>query len=364
MSGPPFPGERTLSGSGTSEADLDATELTARELRDAALLQTPWLRSFLAVADQGGFGAATTVLSLSQSRVSAHIAALERALGVTLFDRKARPIRTTGAGERFRGYAVNALLELQRGVESARSTLDDVVAHVSIGSYPCVSSTYLPSVLRELTSHHPGITIELREGTASTLETMLASGTIDLAFLPVLPHMRGARLCHRTIWREDVVAVMREDAPLARRATVGISDLRNLPLIGMPGGGEEEGGGFDLRNTLGDAVKRADIAYLTDQPATLVALVRSAFGIGVINRLALQNATAEGLAVRTIDSPTARRDVALFWPRRRAGDAVVRAFLDAQERAQLPPCVRAVPGRPAPPAIPTVRGGSPELAAR
>jgi LysR family carnitine catabolism transcriptional activator len=67
------------------------------------LLQTAWLRSFLAVADKGGFGAATLPLRLSQSRVSAHIAALEHALGVTLFDRKARPICTTAAGELFRG---------------------------------------------------------------------------------------------------------------------------------------------------------------------------------------------------------------------------------------------------------------------
>ena len=118
-------------------------------------LQTAWLRSFLAVADKGGFGAATLALHLSQSRVSAHIAALEHALGVTLFDRKARPICTTEAGELFRGHAMTALLELQRGVEAARSTLDNLVAHVTIGSYPSVSSTYLPAVLRELQAQTP-----------------------------------------------------------------------------------------------------------------------------------------------------------------------------------------------------------------
>jgi LysR family carnitine catabolism transcriptional activator len=69
---------------------------------------------------------------------------------------------------------------------------------------------------------------------------------------------------------------------------------------------------------------------------------RAAFGIGVINRLALQTTSTEGLTIRTIDSPTAHRDVALFWLRRRADSAVVKAFLDAQAQAPLPPGVLAI----------------------
>ncbi|MFG2039687.1 LysR family transcriptional regulator [Dactylosporangium sp. NPDC048998] len=319
--------------------DLDPVALTQRDPRDAMSLQTAWLRSFLAVADKGGFGAATLALHLSQSRVSAHIAALEHALGVSLFDRKARPICTTAAGELFRGHAMAAMLELQRGIEAVRSTLDNVVAHVTIGSYPSVSSTYLPAVLQELQAKHPGVTVELHEGTAATLEEMVAGGTVDLAFRPLLPKMRETTLCHRTIWREDIVVVMRENDPLAQRASVSVEDVLARPLIGNPAGSEEDGGGFDVRNTLGEAAARANIVYLTDQPTTLVALVRAAFGIGVINRLALQTTSTEGLTVRTIDSPTAHRNVALFWMRRRADSAVVKAFLDAQERAPLPPGV-------------------------
>jgi DNA-binding transcriptional LysR family regulator len=306
-------------------------------------LQTAWLRSFLAVADKGGFGAATSALHLSQSRVSAHIAALEHALGVTLFDRKSRPTRTTEAGEIFREHAVKALAELQRGVDVARSTLDNLVAHVSIASYPSVSSAYLPGVLRQLKKKHPAVVVELHEGTAASLEELVTNGTADLAFRPLLPKMRDATLRHRTIWREDIVAVMRESDPCAENASVSIEQIVARPLIGNPSGTLADGGGFDLRNALGEAAARADIAYLTDQPATLVALVRSAFGIGIINRLALETTSIDGLAVRAIDSTTAHRDVALFWARRRGESAVVRAVLDAQERAELPAGVQPTP---------------------
>src|ERR1700750_2584910 len=103
-------------------------------------VQTTWLLSFLAVADRGGFSAATVPLHLSQSRVSAHIAALERALGAVLFDRRARPTRITPAGEQFRAHALAAMEELRRGAEAARISLDNVATHVRIGSYPSVSA--------------------------------------------------------------------------------------------------------------------------------------------------------------------------------------------------------------------------------
>jgi DNA-binding transcriptional LysR family regulator len=339
MTGPAYGHDPVFPPSGQFDDGLDPVDLVPGDPRGAMSLQTAWLKSFLAVADCGGFGAATLGLHLSQSRVSAHIAALEHVLGVTLFDRKARPICTTEAGELFRGHALTALLELQRGVEAARRTRDNLVAHVTIGSYPSVSSTYLPAVLQELQARHPGVTVGLCEGNAATLEEMVAKGTVDLAFRPLLPKMRETTLCHRTIWREDIVAVMRENDPLAEKTSVSIDDILSRPLIGNPAGSEEDGGGFDLRNSLSEAAGRANIAYLTDQPATLVALVRAAFGIGVINRLALHTTSTEGLTIRTIDSPTAQRNVALFWLRRRGDSAVVRAFLDAQQRATLPPGV-------------------------
>jgi DNA-binding transcriptional LysR family regulator len=315
---------------------IDGFELRQGDQREAMSLQTAWLRSFLAIADKGGFAAASGAVHLSQSRVSAHIAALEHALGVTLFDRKARPTSLTEAGELFRGHAQSALVELQRGIDAARTTLDNLVARVRIASYPSVSSTYLPGVLQQLKTKHPGVSVELHEGNAASLEDFVVSGTVDLAFRPLLPKMRDSMLCHRTIWREDIVAVMRESDPLAERESITIDQIIARPLIGNPSGTPEDGGGFDLRNALGDVAARADIAYLTDQPATLVALVRSAFGIGLINRLALQTTSIDGLAVRALDSPTAYRDVAIFWARRRGDSAPVSAFLDAQRRASLP----------------------------
>src|SRR5258707_6554942 len=57
------------------------------------------LRTFMAVADAGGFGRALGRLHLSQPAASRQIDALEAELGVLLFERSGRGIRLTSSGE-------------------------------------------------------------------------------------------------------------------------------------------------------------------------------------------------------------------------------------------------------------------------
>jgi DNA-binding transcriptional LysR family regulator len=330
-----------------NEAADARRRLADASLRDAMLLKVSWLRSFLAVAERGGFGAATSTLHLSQSRVSAHISALEELLGFALFERRVRPTALTAPGQIFAGYAKRALDELQEGVELARAALHPGHAHLVVGSYPSVSSVFLPSVLASLRASHPELSIELVEGTAASLEAALSSGTVEIAFRPLQPRVRDGRLTTRTLWREAIVAVMRDDDALVARTKIGIADLEERALIGNPSGSRDEGGGFDLRHAAGDAADALNVAYLTDQPTTLVALVRAAFGVGVISQLALATTNTEGLAVRPIDSPTAFRDVALFWRDRDAITSKLGPFIEAVTHADPPPGVERLPA-PAP----------------
>ena len=57
------------------------------------------LRSFLAVAEQGGVTRAAAALNLTQSAVSMQLKRLEELLGIDLFDRSNRRIALTASGE-------------------------------------------------------------------------------------------------------------------------------------------------------------------------------------------------------------------------------------------------------------------------
>src|SRR5690348_16868409 len=139
-------------------------------LRDAMLVKISWIRSFLAVAEHGGFGAATSKLHLSQSRVSAHIADLEQLLGFALFERRVRPTALTEPGRMFALHAREALEQLEEGIKAARAVARPGYGHLVVGSYPSVSSVFLPGVLATLRTSQPAISVELLEGTAASLE--------------------------------------------------------------------------------------------------------------------------------------------------------------------------------------------------
>jgi LysR family carnitine catabolism transcriptional activator len=327
-SGPLVPGEDARTDRPGRVADL--------ALRDAMLVKISWIKSFLAVAERGGFGAATSKLHLSQSRVSAHISALEELLGFALFERRVRPTALTEPGRIFAEHAREALDALQDGIEAARASLRPGYGHLVVGSYPSVSSVFLPLVLASLSTSHPAMSIEILEGNAASLEAALSSGAVDVAFRPLQPPIRDHRLTTKALWREPIVAVMRDDNPLAAQERVTVHDLEERPLIGNPSGSREDGGGFDLRHALGEAAESVNIAYLTDQPSTLVALVRAAFGIGVISRLALATTTTDGIAVREIESPTAFRDISLFWNEQGGRNPSLGAFVDAVVSADPP----------------------------
>src|SRR5262245_2479819 len=63
------------------------------------------LGSFLAVAEHGSVTAAAARLHLTQPAVTRHVLALERELGLPLFERAGRGMRLTAAGATLRGYA-------------------------------------------------------------------------------------------------------------------------------------------------------------------------------------------------------------------------------------------------------------------
>ena len=68
------------------------------------------LAIFVSIANHGTFTAAGKALYISQPTVSVQMAALERELGVALFERQSRGIRLTPAGKILKRYAEDILM--------------------------------------------------------------------------------------------------------------------------------------------------------------------------------------------------------------------------------------------------------------
>src|SRR3546814_5055030 len=78
---------------------------TTRQVQDDAMFDWNDLRYFIAVAETGSTLAAGRTLRVSQTTVARRVAALEEALGLTLFERRQAGYAPTPAGEALLGQA-------------------------------------------------------------------------------------------------------------------------------------------------------------------------------------------------------------------------------------------------------------------
>jgi DNA-binding transcriptional LysR family regulator len=278
-------------------------------------VELDWLETFLAVADRGGFTAASESVHRSQSRVSAHIAALERDLGIRLIDRAHRPARLTTAGVVFARHA----REVVTGIRAARSAVVALrgmdAEPITVLTTPCVGATLFPAVLAELVDVHPGLRVTLNEHAGADVERRLLGNGPALALVPRLATPLPPGLRERVLWREPLLVVVPVGHELDRAGKpVTLDALAAGPLIvcGTP----TETGAADAAEVLGLLAARGLAVQpraAVDTPQTLLALVRAGIGIGVVNSVALAPADLSGLAVLDIDDPSLAREVAAYW---------------------------------------------------
>jgi len=277
-------------------------------------VELDWLETFLAVVDRGGFTAASAQVHRSQSRVSAHIAGLERELGVQLIDRSHRPATVTTAGRIFAAHARDILAD----VGSARSAIGVLRAmdeeSLAVLTTPSIGAALFPGVLAEVLGRHPGARISLSERGWLDEKRHPGEGFV-LAVLPsyMQPHAPG--LQEQLLWREQIKVVVPRGHDLDLE--FGGSG-RAVPPARLA---EQElviGGMFAHAEPLILAMLAArghevHPRVTVEAAHTLVAMVRGGLGVGVANAVALENADGSGVVLLDIDDPAMVREVGVYW---------------------------------------------------
>ena len=117
------------------------------------------LRAFEAAARLGGFAAAGQELGVSPGAVSAHIKALEEAVGAPLFERTARGVELTGLGQRVRGDFTDAFDALGNAVRALRTEAGSNIVHIA--TLPAIAQLWLSPRLPELRALAPEISVSI-----------------------------------------------------------------------------------------------------------------------------------------------------------------------------------------------------------
>lgn len=237
------------------------------------------LIQMLTVAEYLSFHRAAKALGVSQPSVSARIRTLEEDLGVRLFERNTRGVRLTEAGRLFVERVSVGVDQLDYAVKTAGMAASGECGRLRIGIHALIPRSFLAELIAQYREAHPGIEVEITEGTARDAVKQLRADRLDVAFIAGSPELSD---CHtRPIWTEPLVAVLPERHPLAGQPAVTWADLTGETFLVRHGGtGPQIHDHIALRlagRWPAPSILRFDVGR-----GTLLSMVGQGFGITIV----------------------------------------------------------------------------------
>ncbi len=233
------------------------------------------LRTFVAIAEAGGFARGADQLNFTQSAASRQIRALEEELGVLLFDREGRSAKLTLEGEDLLRRSRRLLADADSLGERARALRGGQVGALRISGTPQVIENILAPFLLRFLDRHPGVEVQLLES-GSARYGQLERGDIHLA---IMPSGEAKGFSRRLLYPIYVLAVLTKTHRLSRHAFVEIAELADEKLLLLKHG-------FGARTWFDTACEMAEmhprVLLESGAPATLVALAEVGHGIAII----------------------------------------------------------------------------------
>ncbi len=179
------------------------------------MLDLKRLSHLLALADERHFARAADRVHLSQPAFSRSIQAIERAVGMPLFDRAAGAVKATPAGQFLIERARELLFDarcLQRDAALYRdSQLGDTA--FGAGFYPAAS--LMPAVMLALRRQHPGVGLRLQCNHWSLLLERLLTEELEFFVAEVSDLPTEPRIEVEPLGRQQVQLFARQGHPLA-----------------------------------------------------------------------------------------------------------------------------------------------------
>jgi DNA-binding transcriptional LysR family regulator len=257
------------------------------------------LEAFVAVIETGSFSGAARRLGLGQSTVSTHVAALERALALTLFDRAGRRIRPSRAGAALLQHA-REILSARRRAEASMLAFREGDAGELLVAASTIPATYLmPRWLGAFRATRPGIRVTLKVGDSRDVARMLLEGIADLAVAGARPHPPG-RFSVAAVAEDRLVLAVPPHHPLAAQRRCRPEDLKGVPFL-------QREAGSGTREAVDAALMRAgldprkDLASICELGSTEAVRegVKAGLGVAILSGWAVAEAAKAG-TIRTL----------------------------------------------------------------
>lgn len=191
------------------------------------------LRGFCFAAKHESISRAAEEMFLSQPSVSLQIKALEKELGVTLFERRGPRIALTYDGRQLWELAkplVEGIDRIEKDFASRRETEDRGDVNIAAGG--STIQYILPPYVERFMTERPHVDVHLHNVTGKGGLERLREGAVDFAVGPMLDTPPDI-VFHPLVTHEPML-ITRRDHPLAKRKRIALKDVCKYPLIMPP----------------------------------------------------------------------------------------------------------------------------------
>lgn len=236
---------------------------------------------FQTVIEQGSFQKAAQVLNLTPSAISHAISTAEKELGFPLFNRNKNGITLTSYGENLQPYILTVLnsdAKLQQAISEFNGL---TTGSVKIGTFSSVCTSFIPEIIGEFSSSHPGIEIKIYQGTYEDVYNWLKTGVVDIGFLS---DSSCRELTMTPIYEDELMLIAPKDYKTKHRKYVDIDELDGQKFIS-----QRESTDADVQQLFEKYNLTIHSTCHVVDDISQIAMVAAGLGICIMPQLVMQN---------------------------------------------------------------------------
>lgn len=265
----------------------------------------------LAIAESRSITAGAERSHLALAAASRRLTDLENRLGVRLFDRRARGVQPTAAGD----VLVRHVRQLRASLNALEQEVSElsrgVTGQVRLVANASAISEALPMDLARFLGEHPGVRIGLEDQTSRAVQRSVLDGSADVGVFvgPADPTIPAGRLQLARYQREaigPVAVALPVEHPLAGRQSLRFAELLPYELVGVhPGSSVHEMLLVEAQRLATPLKSRLQVRGFD----AIVQLVSQGLGLSVLpEQTARRLCAIHPIAVVPLDEPWAQRE--------------------------------------------------------
>lgn len=192
----------------------------------ASILNGRRLAILASLADKRSMAEVARELGVTQPAISLAVKAMESDLGVALFDRTARGMMPTPAGEIVAFHGRRVLAELRQILPDLAAIEHRLEGSITVGALPLGRTQILPMAIAALLRRHPQLRVATVESPYEVLAASLRTGDVDFILGALRGPAKAADLVEEPLFEDRISIIARADHPLGRRRALDLATLQ------------------------------------------------------------------------------------------------------------------------------------------